>query len=173
MSTTKSRNDSGPDSCAQENGPSCQEAVAQELMKLIQMYPKQISQLASILSSSGEYGILYCLQRDNRSYSAGELAYLLGLTPGRITNILKALEKKRLVVRQHDPADKRRVIVSLTDHGQEYVCKVYADSEQAFRKVVEAIGEEDSRTFIRITKKLFAISKEASPEEPLSDGSIL
>ena len=154
-----------PDTGNSPVSENCQAAIAQELMKLIQMYPKQISQLASILSSSGEYGILYSLHQVGRAYSAGELAYLLGLTPGRITNILKALEKKKLVVRKHDPADKRRVLVSLTDYGREYVCKVYADSEQAFRQLVTAIGEEDCRNFIRITKKIFALSKASSSEE--------
>lgn len=46
--------------------------------------------------------------------TAGQLAELTGLTTGAITGMLNRLEEARLVRRERDPADARRVIVHLT-----------------------------------------------------------
>ncbi|MEO8973651.1 MAG: MarR family transcriptional regulator, partial [Ktedonobacteraceae bacterium] len=58
-------------------------------------------QVMDILESTGEA-------------SAGTLADLMGLTTGTFTGILNRLEKARLVSRERDPNDGRRVIVRLT-----------------------------------------------------------
>lgn len=43
--------------------------------------------------------------------TAGELARLTGLTTGAVTGIIDRLEKKRLVKRQFDKTDRRKVLV--------------------------------------------------------------
>jgi DNA-binding MarR family transcriptional regulator len=43
--------------------------------------------------------------------TAGELAELTGLTTGAITGIIDRLEKAGFVRREHDPKDRRRVII--------------------------------------------------------------
>jgi len=46
--------------------------------------------------------------------TAGHLAELMGLTTGAVTGMIDRLEKARLVSRERDPEDGRRVIVRLT-----------------------------------------------------------
>ena len=48
---------------------------------------------------------------------AGQLARLINLSPGTVTNILDRLEKRGLVSRNRSLADKRRVMVSITESG--------------------------------------------------------
>ncbi len=43
--------------------------------------------------------------------TAGELAELTGLTTGAVTGLIDRFEKKGLVKRQPDPADRRKVII--------------------------------------------------------------
>ncbi|MGE3841756.1 MAG: MarR family winged helix-turn-helix transcriptional regulator [Vicinamibacterales bacterium] len=50
--------------------------------------------------------------------SAGELAAELHLDPSTLTGILQRLENRRLVQRQRDPADARRLRLSLTSKGE-------------------------------------------------------
>lgn len=50
--------------------------------------------------------------------SVSELGKKLLLDSGTLTPLLKKLEAKGLVKRQRDPADERRVIVSVTDDGR-------------------------------------------------------
>lgn len=55
--------------------------------------------------------------------TAGQLAELTGLTTGAITRILDRLEKARLVRRERDPNDGRKVIVRL-ERGKDEMSKV-------------------------------------------------
>ena len=49
--------------------------------------------------------------------TVGELGEALGLDSGTLTPLLKRMEGAGLVVRARDPADERRVRVSMTDKG--------------------------------------------------------
>jgi DNA-binding MarR family transcriptional regulator len=52
------------------------------------------------------------------SQGVGDLASTLGMDFGTLSPMLKRIEKKGLVARRRDPADERRVVVSLTPKGQ-------------------------------------------------------
>ena len=152
---------SSSDECSQ-NGTL--EDLARDFLDIQILYSKQVSQLAELLQASGEYSILYALYREQRGLTPGDLAETTGLTPGRIANVLKALEKKSRIVRRRDAHDKRRTIVSLTEEGTLYVCQIYHQAEMIHQQLVSRIGEEDAKNFIRITRRLFEISKEMSEE---------
>jgi DNA-binding MarR family transcriptional regulator len=49
--------------------------------------------------------------------AAGQLARMLHLDPGTVSAALRRLEKKDLLERRRDPADGRRVAISLTRAG--------------------------------------------------------
>lgn len=49
--------------------------------------------------------------------TAGDLARRTGLTSGAVTKLVDRLERAGLVSRRHDPADRRRVLVSIVDSG--------------------------------------------------------
>lgn len=51
--------------------------------------------------------------------TVGELGEALGLDSGTLTPLLKRLEAAGFVTRQRDPDDERRVIVDLTDAGED------------------------------------------------------
>jgi DNA-binding MarR family transcriptional regulator len=48
---------------------------------------------------------------DNGSLTAGELSNLTGLTTGAITGLIDRLEKKKLVKREFDKSDRRKVFI--------------------------------------------------------------
>ena len=64
-----------------------------------------------------DYALLRVLQASDDRVSAGELADVLLRSTGGITQILDRLERRGLVERASDPADRRRVLVGLTDDG--------------------------------------------------------
>ena len=70
---------------------------------------------AIILESlRGENAVLTCLLRNEEELHPSELAEKLSLVPGRMTDILKTLEKKGMIRREPDPDDRRRVLVKIT-----------------------------------------------------------
>jgi len=48
----------------------------------------------------------------------GEVAARMHITSGSVTSVLDTLERKGLVVRSNDPADRRRVLVDVTPAAQ-------------------------------------------------------
>ncbi|MBP3900375.1 MAG: MarR family transcriptional regulator [Blautia sp.] len=135
------------------------EDLTQQLLINQLRYSKQLSQLTEFLNASGEYSILYLMYHEPDPHSAGEFAERLDLSPGRVANVLKALEKKDLIERKKDPSDGRRTMVTLTQKGREYICQTYTQAIDVYHNLIEEIGEHDTREFLRITKKLLEASR--------------
>lgn len=68
----------------------------------------------------------------------GELAEKLLRSGGNLTLVVDNLEKAGLVVRERDPADRRFVVVKLTDKGSKFIGEL-------FPKVVANVSREMNR----------------------------
>jgi len=68
----------------------------------------------------------------------GELAEKLLRSGGNLTLVVNNLEKSGLVVRERDPADRRFVVVKLTDRGTAFIAEL-------FPKVVANVSREMNR----------------------------
>ena len=55
----------------------------------------------------------------------GELAEKLLRSGGNLTLVVDNLEKAGLVVRERDPADRRFVVVKLTDKGSAFIAEIF------------------------------------------------
>src|ERR1043166_2513493 len=54
------------------------------------------------------------IRTQSESLTAGRLAELTGLSTGAITGVIDRLENAGLVARDHDPSDRRRVVIRCT-----------------------------------------------------------
>ena len=81
------------------------------------MHEETLDQLGLTLS---DWHVLTALRWAGEPYrrKAGELARRADLTSGAMTSRLDALEKEGLVRRLRDPADRRSVLVQLTEKGR-------------------------------------------------------
>jgi DNA-binding MarR family transcriptional regulator len=83
---------------------------------------------------------LLCLDLIERAQpiTAGEVARQSGLTTGAVTAVLDRLERRQLVRRVRDAADRRRVLVELVPEAGEAVMRLYAplagSTEAALRR---------------------------------------
>ncbi len=68
----------------------------------------------------------------------GELAEKLLRSGGNLTLVVDNLEKAGLVLRERDPADRRFVVVKLTDKGARFIAEL-------FPKVVANVSREMNR----------------------------
>ncbi len=63
-----------------------------------------------------QYRVLVFLAVKGRP--ASDVAALLGVTPSTLTSVVDGLVGRGLVVRRSDEADRRRVVLSLSEHGR-------------------------------------------------------
>ncbi|MHB8599277.1 MAG: MarR family winged helix-turn-helix transcriptional regulator [Ktedonobacteraceae bacterium] len=110
--------------------------------------------------------------------SAGQLADLTGLTTGAITRILDRLEEARLVRRERDPNDGRKVIVRLAS-GKDEMHKVRSilDSVgKAWDEMESRYDDEQIAFLLEFLKHSNALSRQELvrlQEAPSDEGGIL
>jgi DNA-binding MarR family transcriptional regulator len=78
------------------------------------------------------------------------LASLVGVTAGNITQIINSLEKRGLIERTVDPADRRKVMISLTASGKEAVKRAGAAYREAYSGLFSDLGEKKTAEFTKL-----------------------
>lgn len=105
----------------------------------------------------GEMAVLRLLDRENRSMSAGDISRLLSMTTSRVAAVLNSLQKKRMILRDIDAGDKRRVLVTLTDSGRDFCKERREQAISDMTALLAGLGEEDAAHFVRIMKRIHEI----------------
>ena len=131
--------------------------LAEQLIQLRSKVP-QIKMERSIAEMGrGEALVLQYLSSNNNQGYPKDISRALMLTTARIAAILKNLEKHNLITRTPDVLDNRQIVVRLTEEG---VASISARKEklvQATANMLEALGEEDAKAYVRILGKLVSI----------------
>lgn len=109
---------------------------------------------ALIESLRGENAVLTYLMRHVEEVHPGDIADALSLVPGRMTDILKTLEKKGMIRREKDPEDGRRVLVRITPKGSRSVMERREQIREQYSGLYETLGLEDTVRLIELLKKV-------------------
>jgi DNA-binding MarR family transcriptional regulator len=94
--------------------------------------------------------------------TAGQLADLMGLTTGTFTAILNRLEKAKLVRRERDPNDGRRVIVRLAkgaDGGQK-LGTLFASLGKAWEELADNYDDEQKALLLEFLQRGNTLARE-------------
>ena len=121
-------------------------------------------------NARGECFVLRCLARSKAPLLPSDLSEQSHASTARIAVVLNTLEKKGLISRAIDPTDRRSILVSLTNVGQEYVAVVRTQLREDMKHLLEELGEQDAREYLRITKRILQISQEEFEERNRSVG---
>ena len=127
--------------------------AAEELIRTQMIYSKQLCKIADIISSRGEDLALLVLHNRNDSVYAGEFTTALGLTTGRVANLLKQMERKGDITRVPDTEDRRKTRISLTETGVRRAHEAYDRMLKDYVWLLEGLGEQDSQQLIRVLKQ--------------------
>lgn len=104
--------------------------------------------------SMGEMGILVYLNFICDGVSSGELSDRLEVSTGRVAAALNTLEKKKMIERNRDFGDRRRVIVNITESGKRTVLKKHSHGVSCVEEILKNLGENDAKEFVRIMEKI-------------------
>ena len=99
----------------------------------------------------------------------GMLAACSHATPGAVSQTLKSLEEKGLIVRRRGEGDPCSVTISLTDAGHEFEKEGRRLHDERFMHMLEFLGEDDAREFVRIVNRMLEF-EESHPWKRASGG---
>ena len=80
-------------------------------------------------------------------------------TSGNITLVIDNLEKRKLVNREKDPDDRRRMTVRLTASGHELIEKIFPDHSKIAHKVFSVLEPKELQSLSVLLKKLGKANK--------------
>lgn len=124
--------------------------LADNLCELHFLYSKDLASVFEQRSTRGEEAALFWLSKLDPPVSAGELASHLGITSGRIANILSSLDRKKLIKRRRSSEDRRQIFVSLTPAGNDHIHRIYENARESHIHLLSKMGYENAEEFIRL-----------------------
>lgn len=84
----------------------------------------------------------------------GELAEKLLRSGGNLTLVVDNLEKAGLVVRERDPADRRFVVVKLTDKGSAFIAEIFPKVAANITREMNRLSSTELLDLGRLCKKV-------------------
>lgn len=102
----------------------------------------------------GEMAVLLYLGQCEEGINAGTLAHDLHMTTSRIAAVLNSLEKKAYIARTSDPADRRRVMVCLTQEGMAYHQQRRKEALRHMTMLLSNLDVQDAETFVHLSSQI-------------------
>lgn len=109
----------------------------------------------------GENFLLSYLDEHGGCSTPGVLREVLGVSAPRTAAMLRALEEKGMLRRCADSYDRRRVVVHLTELGRQTAEQMHTTLCAHVHRVLEQLGEQDSRELIRLLGRITEIEASA------------
>ena len=112
-------------------------------------------------SRAGELTLTQCIalvriDREGET-TAGQLAEAAGLNPASVTAMLDQLEESGVIKRTRSGADKRVVLVSLTDKGSKALAETRAYGERVWATEFAGVSDEDLVVAAAIMDKVVTV----------------
>ena len=95
----------------------------------------------------------YLLMKRDSTVNPREISRVMNISSARTAAALKNLEKKGIIERQIDPADRRQIIVTLTPTGVTAAEASFAEHLVQMKEILQALGAKDGAHFVRILRK--------------------
>lgn len=138
------------DCCVDEMGQ-----VIQRLVRVIQLFERDQIKIYGFTTS--QCNTLLEIQRAG-SLTMNELSEKMNLNTSTMTRVLDNLVRDKYITRDRDEADRRIVVVSLTEAGQEAASKLSSSVNEYYKKIIDNIpvGQVDEvLNSVNILQKAF------------------
>lgn len=113
----------------------------------------------------GEMCILNHLYDQNEPTQPGELRAIMDASSARVAAVLRTLEGKGQIERCIDGADRRRVLVNITEEGRRLVEARRNEVSEYFAQIISQLGEDDVREGMRILGRIMKIAESLENED--------
>ena len=125
--------------------------LSDELIEVLRQYYYMKTPLGLENFMQGEMKVLSYIHytAGGGEIATGDIVSALDMTGGRVAGILRSLEKKGFVSRRTDENDRRRIMVSPTPAGSDYVENGRELLRSRLSAIINAMGSESAENFIR------------------------
>lgn len=135
------------------------EGVTDQLADAVQQLARRLrhgarQRLAPLGLTPGQGRALSMLERAGGPLRMAELAEVLRVVPRSATGVVEGLEELGLVRRETDPADRRSVLVSLTDAGRGTLDELAEARRQTAEDLFGALEPADQRRLLALLARL-------------------
>jgi DNA-binding MarR family transcriptional regulator len=129
--------------------------LTQDLFQLMKRFPRpklKQSSIDGLTRSEYELLVMLVMNLDNASkaLTVTEISNLLQITPAGVTHLINPLEEAGYIERLQDRNDRRIVRIGLTDKGSRVAEALISEVQENLIGLVNHLGEEDSKTLIRL-----------------------
>ena len=107
--------------------------------------------------SMPEYALMHQFASDDNTTDLTTVREYLAVTKASVSQMLSSLEKRGLLVRQIDPANRRNLIVTLTLEGTERLWQKEVQVERRLQELLADLGMTDTMQFITLVNKMNVI----------------
>jgi DNA-binding MarR family transcriptional regulator len=130
--------------------PEVDPAACEAFLTLLRVGSDVLAALERYLSnhhiSMGRFTVLMVLNRDpSQGMNPSDLAAKCGVTRATITGLLDSLERKRLIRRESAQADRRTILIRLTDKGIELLEGMLHDYYRRMALLMGELSEDEKR----------------------------
>ncbi len=136
--------------------------IEHSLQRVAWTEQKRISQILSEHNLTlPQFVVLVSIARRGAGCPIGKLAEEMMQSYPTMTGIVDRLFDDKLVVRQNDPEDRRKVVVSLTSAGRQLLERARAARRERLAGALKKFSLRDQREFLRLlTLYLTELEKE-------------
>lgn len=133
---------------------SATEEIIANLAKIIQ--GPQLQMLSKLIS--GEMMVLRYLLENNQAQPR-EIGNVMNISSARVARLMTTLMQKGFIKCEKDPADKRKIVVTLTDSGRGHIEQQVDTFMQQVEAFFEELGEDDTQALALISAKAVEINE--------------
>lgn len=88
--------------------------------------------------------------KENSPITASELASRLQMSPSALTQMTDRLIKSKFISRKNDKNDRRLILLSLTNDGEQHLASILKRMEQKANYILDPISAKDLETVVTI-----------------------
>ena len=135
------------------------QGVTDQLADAVQQLARRLrsgarERLAPLGLTPGQGRALSVLERAGGPMRMAELAEALRIVPRSATGVVEGLEEVGLLRRETDPADRRSVLVSLTDAGRGTLDELAEARRQTAEELFGSLDPADQRRLLTLLTRL-------------------
>ena len=134
------------------NSPSPVARLAPLLPQLVLAFQRRAGELPAALRDAGPLGqrhvAVLVMLGIGGPLSVSELAQRAGLTVAHASLVVGELAKAGLAERDHDPAERRRILVSLSEGARPAVAEMRERQSEPVLRFLSELSADEAETFI-------------------------